>query len=152
MRGGNAFLTALAQSRAPGVLEKARDVLPAITMLHREEPLTLDPERLAALCLEIGEARVPEVLSRDMQELSETITRARGLLRAGLLSQLASCAGRVGQIAEPMGLGGLARVAADVAALSATGDDVALAAALARLERIANQSLRLVWMLHDMSG
>lgn len=121
-------------------------------MLHREEPLTLDPERLAALCLEIGEARVPEVLARDMQDLSETISRARGLLRAGLLSQLAPCAGRVGQIAEPMGLGGLARVAADVAALSATGDRVALAAALARLERIANQSLRMVWLLHDMSG
>lgn len=121
-------------------------------MLCREEPLTLDPERLAALCLEIGEAQAPELLVRAMQDLSERVDRARGLLRAGRLSELAQCADRIAGIAEPMGLTGLARVAGDVAALGETGDRVALAAALARLGRIANQSLRMVWLLRDMSG
>ena len=112
----------------------------------------LDPERLAALCLEIGEGQAPELLVRAMQDLSERVDRARGLLRAGRLSDLALCAQRIAGIAGPMGLTGLARVAGDVAALGETGDRVALAAALARLERIANQSLRMVWLLRDMSG
>lgn len=121
-------------------------------MLCREEPLKLDPERLAALCLEIGEARAPDLLAQAMQELSERVLRGKGLLRTGRLSELAPCAEGVARIAEPMGLIGLVGVAADVVSLSETGDRVALAATLARLERIANRSLRMVWSLRDMSG
>ena len=121
-------------------------------MPRREEALKLDPERLAALCIEIDEARAPDVLAAAMQEISDTVQRARHLQRHGRLAELALCADRVARIAEPMGLAGLARVACDVAALSRAGDPAALAATLERLDRIASRSARVVWLLQEVSG
>ncbi|WP_212523814.1 hypothetical protein [Actibacterium sp. MT2.3-13A] len=121
-------------------------------MLCREEPLRLDPEGLAALYLEIGEARAPEVLAEALRDLAEGVARARELRRDGRLFDLALCADRLERIAGAIGLTGLARVAADVADLSESGDRAALAATLARLDRVAHQSLRMIWRLQEMSG
>ncbi|MGC9369633.1 MAG: hypothetical protein ACP5DX_08875 [Paracoccaceae bacterium] len=118
----------------------------------REEALKLDPERLAAVCLEMDKVHGPDLLAAAMRDLSETVLRAKGWHRAGRRAELGLCADRIAAIAEPVGLDGLARVAGDVAALSRAGDRVALAATLARLDRIASRSAKVIWLLREMSG
>ncbi len=124
----------------------------AITVLRQDEPLWLDPERLAEIYVEMGEDRAQIVVSRATDDLTVALTRLRGYRRVGQGDALSRSAKRMATIAEPLGLSHLARVAQDVAAVALTGDDTALAATLARLERVAGRSLKIVTDLQDVSG
>lgn len=120
--------------------------------LWQEEPLCLDPERLADIYLELGESQAQDTVSRALHDLDFTLRRLRGLRRAGRIDCLVRSSGRVSSISETLGLSSMARVAGDVARAAACQDETALAATLARLERVANRSLKVVSDLHDMSG
>lgn len=124
----------------------------AIAMLWRDEPLLMDPERLAGIYVEMGEARAQAAVSCAMEELAVTMERLRGLLRTGRRRALSDAALRIRDIAEPLGLSSLAQVAGDVAAVADRGDAAALGAVTARLERVSNRSLKMVWDLQDLSG
>lgn len=123
-----------------------------VTVLWRDEPLWMDPDRLAGIYVELGEVKAHAAIGRAMEDLALTLERLKGLLRAGRLPALSQSAARICDIAEPLGLSSLARVASDVAQVSQARDEVALAATLARLERVANRSLKMVWDLQDLSG
>lgn len=124
----------------------------AVNLICRIEPLRLDPERLATLYVEMGEHRAHRVVSRAMRDLDQTIAQTLKAFDTGSVSDIAACADRVERIAEPLGLSDLARVAADVIDLCDNADVVALAAVLARMQRVAGQSARMVCTLSDMSG
>ncbi|MBB4021388.1 MAG: hypothetical protein CL814_07915 [Confluentimicrobium sp.] len=112
----------------------------------------MDPERLALLYVELGEARAQAAVARAMEDLAVTLERMKGYLRAGRSSGLVQGAHRICDIADPLGLSSLSRVAADVGEAAGAGDKVAQAATVARLERVAGRSLKMVWDLQDMSG
>jgi len=123
-----------------------------IRVLWHDEPLRMDAERLAGIYVELGEARAQAMVGRAMEELSVTLERIAGLVRSGRSAAVAQSARRIHDIAEPLGLCSLARVADDVARAAGARDMIALAATQARLERIANRSLKMVWDLQDISG
>ncbi|SMX30650.1 hypothetical protein [Actibacterium lipolyticum] len=123
-----------------------------ITKLWQDEALRMDPERLAAIYVDMGEARAQVAVSRAMEDLAITLERIKGLARVGRLADLAEKALRVRDIAEPLGLSSLSKAAANLAEVGGTKNPVALAATLARLERVANRSLKMVWDLQDLSG
>lgn len=122
----------------------------AVSVLWQDEPLAMDEERLAGLYLELGEARAQAVVMRAVEDISVQLEQITGFARAGRLDALRRVAEEVADTAIPFGLQSLARVAGDVATLAARGDDpVAQAACLARLERVANRSMRIVFHLSD---
>lgn len=138
--------------RATGVHVSREGPLSTIPLLCRNEPPGLDADRLATLFVEVGEHRAQRIVDRALQDLGETLDLARGCHRAGRIEDLSALAARIEHIAEPLGLCSLARVAADLEELCDWQDEVALAAVLARLNRVADQSLRFAWSLGGMSG
>lgn len=123
-----------------------------VTVLWQDEPLGMDAERLAAIYVELGEARATAAVASAMEELAVALERMRGLRQTSRIPALAQLAARVRDIAEPLGMLSLSLVACDVTDAAQTGDGVALSATLARMERVANRSLKMVWDLQDLSG
>lgn len=112
----------------------------------------MDPERLASLYLEMGELHANAAISRAMADLAETMEK----IRTGIvLRQGNSCLGNnlahITAISEPLGLLSLATASRNAADALASNDEVATFATFARLERVANQSLKMVWDLYDLS-
>lgn len=124
----------------------------SIVDLWQEEPLTLDPERLADIYIEMGERQAQVVVLRAAEDLRLARQRLHGLLRSERLSCLSRAALRMAILAESLGLSSLERVARDVAVVSERHDHMALSATLARLDRVSERSLKIVTDLHDMSG
>ncbi len=123
-----------------------------IMELWHEESLCMDPERLAGIYVEMGESRAKTVIAGATEELALEMERLKGLMLAGHPRAMPQTARRLRDIAEPLGLCSLTQVAEDLAKTAATENRVAMAAILARLDRLANQSLKMVWDLQDMSG
>lgn len=120
--------------------------------LWREEPLRFDPERLADIYVELGEDRAQDAVGRMLSELDFTLRRIKGLRRANRFSCISQSCGRISDMAAELGLSSMARVSRDVADVAARGDEIAIAATMARMERVANRSMKIVSSLHDMSG
>ncbi|WP_095587288.1 hypothetical protein [Actibacterium ureilyticum] len=120
--------------------------------LWRDEPLRFDPERLADMYIELGEAQAQDAVERMLHDLDFTLRRIKGLRRAERYGCLSRSCERISDIATELGLSSLARVTRDVAITAACGDETALSATMSRLERVANRSLKIVSGLHDMSG
>ncbi|MCV2881685.1 hypothetical protein OE856_06575 [Actibacterium sp. XHP0104] len=101
----------------------------------------------------MGEARAHRALGRAVAELETLLLRLRahhGAADGG--AEMARTATRMRNIADPLGFDSLARVSGDVALLARRGDPVALAAVMARLDRVMQRTLKMVWDLRDLSG
>jgi hypothetical protein len=118
--------------------------------LKHDEPVRLDPERLAMLFRQLGPAGAENVIARAMEELGHRLAELAPLRRDGRLGDLSRRARSLIAIAEQIGLASFARVSGDVAICAARSDEPALAATLARLERIADRSLLAIWDMQDI--
>jgi len=113
----------------------------------------MDPERLANLYVEMGEARANSAVSRAMQELSDLLEKLKcDVAFRAEAPELQASSKQIQQIAEPLGLISLASAANNAANAAMTRDIVAICATQARLERVACRTLKMVWDLHDLSG
>ncbi len=112
----------------------------------------MDPERLAGIYVELGETRAKAAIASATEELALEMERLKGLMRAGQAQAIPQAARRLRDIAEPLGLCSLGHVADDLEMTALADNPIAMAAILARLDRLANRSLKMVWDLQDMSG
>lgn len=125
----------------------------AIVLACRDEPVAMDAERLAAIYVEMGDSRANAAVSRAMTDLSQTLDRLRtGIALGGSPRDIRRLAGHIRDIAEPLGLSSLSVAACNLADAAQAGQPVAIFATLARLERVATRSLKMVWDIHDLSG
>lgn len=122
-----------------------------ITTLNLTETVRLDPNRLAELYSQLGEAGAEDVVCRAIEELAVRLTQCNRLWRSNDQKELRKSARSLIAIAEQIGMTMLASVASDVVQVIDTGDAVAEAATLSRLIRIGERSLTAVWDLQDMS-
>lgn len=120
------------------------------TILMHDEAVRLDPEPLSALHKELGPAGAENVISRALEELSLRMADLRRHCEAGDRFAAAKLARSLVAIGAQVGMTRFATVAKDVSGCAAGGDDAALGATLARLERLADQSLMAMWDLQDM--
>ncbi|MFK7867816.1 MAG: hypothetical protein AB8B58_01110 [Roseobacter sp.] len=116
-----------------------------------KETVQVDQDRLGALYAELGEAGAEDVVCRAMEELALRLSHCSRLHSADNLPDLRKCARSLIAIAEQIGMHVLARVAKDVISAVDTQDGVAIAATLARLLRIGEQSLTAIWDLQDLT-
>jgi hypothetical protein len=115
------------------------------------ETVSVDPDRLGALYAQLGEAGAEDVVCRAMEELALRLSHCGRLHANANWNDLRKCARSLIAISDQIGMHVLARVATDVIQCIDARDTVAIAATLARLVRIGEQSLTAIWDLQDMS-
>ncbi|MFV0333529.1 MAG: hypothetical protein ACK5JR_05590 [Tropicimonas sp.] len=121
-------------------------------ILQHDEQVRLNPDNLESLYADLGHAGAEAIVCRAMEELALRLADLARLHDAGHLARLARVARSMVAISEQVGLASFARVSGDVALCAQTGDPVALAATLRRLERIGDRSLTAIWDLKDPGG
>lgn len=122
-----------------------------ITTMNMTEIVRLDPDRLAELYCQLGEAGAEDVVCRAIEELAVRLTHCDRLWRNNEHAELRKSARSLIAISDQIGMTMLARVAGDVTQAIDADDTVAVAATLSRLIRIGERSLTAVWDLQDMS-
>jgi hypothetical protein len=118
--------------------------------LTRAETVHLDRGRLQMLYRQMGETGAETVITRACRELAARLMRCDRLWRLEDWGATRKCARSIIAIAEQIGMEDLARVARDVTVAADRHDPIALAATLARLQRIGRASLRAVWRLRGV--
>jgi hypothetical protein len=121
------------------------DVVEQPIVLSRDEPARLDRERMQRLFAELGPEAAEEVVTRALEELAVRLAHLDRCRQADDLARLRKTTRGMAAISEQLGMDALARVALDATACVDSGDAVALAAVLARLERLGERSLLAVW-------
>ena len=120
--------------------------------LRLDEPLQLDSERLADMFVELGEAQATHLIALSIDRLEglvEEVERAVTQMRAG---DCVEHAGEIRALGDALGLLSLSNAASGVTLAVQSSDEVAVAATLARLQRMALRSFRIAEELQHRSG
>lgn len=103
-----------------------------------EERTKIDERRIDALVGDMGRIATERLLGRAIEEIDWRLMDARIAFAAGEARALQNTMRHLIPVANTIGLAVVAQVAADVAATSRTRDTAAVAATLARLERLCD--------------
>lgn len=122
-----------------------------ILKIRLSEKVLVDQDRLGALFAELGEPAAEDVVCRAMEELALRLSHCSRLYTAQDWQELRKCARSLIAISEQIGMLKLARVSKDVMHAIDSTDFPAVAATLARLLRIGEQSLTAIWDLQDIT-
>lgn len=112
--------------------------------LQVEEPVQIDTRRLAEIMRELGEAAARNLISRAVTQVGANLDQLSVAARAGDLRRISVNADRLSRDAWQIGMTTLSVVAVHAADCARGGDGPAVAAVLARLDRVAAQSLEAV--------
>ncbi|UWQ95752.1 hypothetical protein K3728_00460 [Rhodobacteraceae bacterium M385] len=133
------------------LLTARAELCPTIATIAPEEPARFNPECLEELCLKIGEVRAEAEVALALHRISEALpTLYATCRRSG--REFVVALEHLCKDAELIGMATLARVAQDVLETFIAGNEVALAATMARLDRVGERSIHAVWDLEDLSG
>lgn len=113
----------------------------SVTVLKFHEGACFDPDRLEELCVEIGEHRAEWELARGLEAMGLYLSTLNKLTVHAPNSDIATPIGKLIDTAEKIGMTTLARVACDVRNCLNSGGEAALAATLARLQRVGEKSI-----------
>lgn len=122
-----------------------------VTLLEQRETVRLDAVRLEQLYLKLGEAGAEDVVCRALEELAVRLSHTERCYREQDITSMRKSARSLIAIAEQVGMAKLAHVAGDVTNCIDLDDSTALAATLARLLRVGEQSLNEIWDVRDYS-
>lgn len=117
-----------------------------------EEPVRIDTRRLGDIMHELGEPAARSLISRAVEQLGAEMAALGTAARAGDLHRVSLAADRVSRDAWQIGMTTLSAVAVHTADCARGGDGPAVAAVLARLDRVAAQSLRAIGGAPDATG
>ncbi len=120
----------------------------AIIALRPRERAESDVLRLAGRA---GPA-LTERLEDELEVVAEMLSRVARAWQGGEMDDLRPAAGALGLRTGRIGLHRLSRVARTVERLSREADYTALAANVARLDRLGQATLREIWCLQDLPG
>ncbi len=116
-----------------------------ISNLKLVEPISIDRDRLTVLIRDLGVAGAERVVDRAVDELSGRLLIVEVAWAEADFDRIGRTAQSMIAIADQVGMHLLAHVSCDVASLAEGGDDSALAAAIARLQRVGEGSLLAMW-------
>ncbi|WP_347265695.1 hypothetical protein [Paracoccus sp. (in: a-proteobacteria)] len=116
-----------------------------IALLAVDEPVRIDAQRLEQIFLELGEDAGTRMVCAALEQLATGLRRTVKAARQESLAEVAAGADRLSRLAWQLGLVSLAGVAVDVGACAEGRNLLGLAATSARLERIGNRSLTMLW-------
>lgn len=123
-----------------------------VTELPLGEPARFNPGQLEKLCDRLGELRAEAEVACALDRLSTLMDEVTRIGRHGDHDELEEVLAALVRDAGLIGMATLSRVGRNVLDCLDTGDPTALAATLARLERVGDRSIHAVWDLEDLSG
>jgi len=112
-----------------------------VVRLALRERASLDPRAMRRLARHRDPGATETIIRTTLSELGRHLRRLDDDYRTGENLRLAGRARQVIVLCDQIGLRDVARVAADVARCSLSGDETALGATLARLMRLLSQAL-----------
>jgi hypothetical protein len=123
-----------------------------ITELPLGEPARFNPGQLEKLCDRLGEQRAEAEVALALDRLSRQLDAVARLRAGGDRPALEAALAALVADAQLIGMATLAGVGRHVLDCLGSGDGIALAATMARLERVGDRSIHAVWDLEDLSG
>ncbi|MCG6901599.1 MAG: hypothetical protein LJE68_02860 [Rhodobacter sp.] len=114
------------------------------------EPVNLNTERLEEICNQLGYSGGETAICAAMEDLATMLHQAKTLWASNDFGALHATARQVALVADRIGMAGLAQVAGNVRQLSDGRDAAALAATIARMRRLGEQSLLAIWDRQDL--
>ncbi|WP_245875543.1 hypothetical protein [Puniceibacterium antarcticum] len=120
-------------------------------VLAPKENAGLDPDRLEALYSQLGPSAAEDVVCRAMEELALRLAHIDRLFHEHAWGDMRKNTRALVAIADQIGMTGLACVGGHVISCIDDVDHIALAATLARLNRLGEGSLTAIWDLQDLS-
>jgi hypothetical protein len=115
-----------------------------------DEASALDPARIVVLYAQLGEVAAEHVISAAMEDIAQHIVAIETAAKAHQCAKMIADLDAMITLAEQIGLSSLVLVARDLQACIEAHDQIAQAAVLARLMRLADRSLTEVWDLGDL--
>ncbi|MGB7242442.1 MAG: hypothetical protein WBC93_10190 [Sulfitobacter sp.] len=116
-----------------------------IVTIRIQESVVICADQLGALWHQVGPAHAEDIVCRAMEELATKIHQSTELHGCGDFSALRKNVHSLIAVADQVGLVLLSKIASDVTRCIDRGDALALAATMARLTRVAEQSLTEIW-------
>lgn len=110
-----------------------------------DERILIDARRMEALFSRLGHRRAEAYTVGTVEEMTDLLARIEVQYLSGDLDSLGTQGGQVSLMAAEIGLTSLARVARDLGIAAPRGDKAAIAAVWARLKRVGDRSLQLLW-------
>lgn len=123
-----------------------------VTELPLGEPAGFNPGQLELLCEKLGEQHAEAELALALNRLANLLGQIGSLQRGGDYVVLETSLAALVTDARLIGMATLAQAGRNVLDCLDSGDPIALAATLARLDRVGDRSLHAVWDLEDLSG
>lgn len=122
-----------------------------VATLRILEGVDIAPHRVDEIVSELGEMAAHSLIGTALEQLALTLRTVMQAADAGDLAQVTSQMDRLSRLAWQVGLISLASVAVDVGRCAEKRDLQALAATVARLQRVGKSSLTQVWGWHQDS-
>lgn len=123
-----------------------------VTELPLGEPAGFNPGQLELLCDRLGEQRAEAEVALALSRLASLLDQIAPLKRRGDHAALEQVMAALVRDARMIGMSTLAQAGRHVLDCLGSGDRIALAATLARLERVGDHSIHAIWDLEDVSG
>lgn len=123
-----------------------------ITELPLGEPAGFNPGQLELLCDRLGEQRAEAEVAYALDRLATLLDQIAPLKQTGDHRALEAVLAALVRDARMIGMATLAQAGRHVLDCLESGDTIALAATLARLERVGDRSIHAIWDLEDVSG
>ncbi len=125
----------------------AKQIIP----LTPEEGVRMSRDRLSHLYGQFGDTSAEDIISRAVEALALRMSACQRLYQVGQRREMRRNLRSQIVISEQIGMMSLADAARNVVDCLDRDDTVALAATLARLLRIGEQSMAALWELQDLS-
>lgn len=122
-----------------------------VTELPLGEPAGFNPGQLELLCDRLGEHRAEAEVAQALDRLASLLGQIASRSRQGDHALLEQVLVALVRDARMIGMATLAQAGRHVLDCLDSGDGVALAATLARLERVGDRSIHAIWDLEDVS-
>ena len=123
-----------------------------VTELPLGEPAGFNPGQLELLCDRLGEQRAEAEVAYALDRLDTLLDQIAPLKQTGDHRALETLLAALVRDARMIGMATLAQAGRHVLDCLESGDTIALAATLARLERVGDRSIHAIWDLEDVSG
>lgn len=122
-----------------------------VSDLKLEEPVHLNADRLEEICDELGYSGGEEAICLAMESLAVMLHESVTTWRSDDMHALEQVTRQIAGVADRIGMAGLARVSDNVLSLCGGRDTTALAATVARMRRLGEQSLLAIWDRQDLT-
>ncbi|MEL6641919.1 MAG: hypothetical protein AAFP98_11515 [Pseudomonadota bacterium] len=123
-----------------------------VTVLRCRDQFDLDPAPVLAFAETHTCTQAEDMICRALEDIATRLDRLQAARAATAFEQMDSPARRIAVIAGGLGLIDVARASAHLRVAADTGNAVAVAATLARLERSFDAGISAIWSVQHPSG